>query len=245
MECQADFVGDQLMQVTKFVAGFLAGAAALSLSSAALADGHGAPHEGHEEAAKYVVMPANAEIVFITTGGAEVRADWSEQAKTNLGGHVVDQLTAGGSSVVRFDEEAEQSEDLAQLLLLYQLVAASADIAMPHKGGWLTNRDITLGETASMLADEYNAEQAVFVDHYSQIESGGVFLTQVMIGAATGYTPPSQNMRSTAVTIIDLKTGDLVDRNFAPLGDARDEGESAGIIRRVLRGMDVPTVEAE
>lgn len=233
------------MQVTIFVRGILAGVAALGLSSAAFADGHGADHAGHGEGAKYVVMPANAEIVFITTGGAEVRADWSEQAKFNLHGHVVDQLSAGGSAVVRFDEEAEQSEDLEQLLLLYQLVASSAEIPMPHKGGWLSNRDLTLGETASLIGEGYDAEQAVFVDHYSQIESGGVFLTQVAIGVATGYTPPSQNVRSTAVTIIDLETGDLVDRNFAPMGDARSESESASIIRRVLRGMDVVTAEEE
>ncbi|RKQ96048.1 hypothetical protein [Maricaulis maris] len=195
-----------------------------------------APADGHAPA-QYLIMEPNAEIIFITTGGAEVRADWTEAATNNLRGHFSDQISSAGYTVTGFDSDAQHADEIQQLLYLFELVSASADLNMPHKGGRGSNHDITLGETASLLREHYNADRAIFVDHYSQIESGGVFMTQVLVGTATGFTPPSQNVRATIGTIIDLETGDIVERAQATLGDARDEGESAGIVTRVLNNL--------
>lgn len=207
----------------------------------ALAGGCGAAFAQEESTGgTYLIMEPDAEVVFITTGGAEVRADWSEAAKENLGNHFNTQIQETGNPTVVFDAEAERSAELEQLLLLFEVVAMSADIPMPHKGGGMqSNYDVTLGDSATILRDTYGSDYAVFINHYSQIESGGVFMTQVLIGAATGYTPPSQNIRATAGTIIDLNTGNLVDRAGAMMGDPRDLEESGNIVLRIMRDLDI------
>jgi hypothetical protein len=213
-------------------------AAAIFLATAApaLAD----DPQARIERADFVVMEPNARVVFITTGGAELRADWTEAAKDNLRAGFHEQLEEIGQLVVDYQAPAEPNVDLEQLLLLYEVVSQSADIMMPHKGGTAgSNYDITLGGSASLLGNAYGADYAMFVDHYSQIESGGVFMAQVLIGAATGYTPPSQNVRATAGTIIDLETGNIVDRAGVFLGDPRDVEESANIVSRIMRNLEV------
>lgn len=197
-----------------------------------------------DEAPDYLIMEPNAEVVFITTGGAEVRADWTAQAKENLFNHFSTQVGDQGFETVGFDADAERNDQLDQLLLLYEVVAQHAGDAMPHKGGGMgSNTDLTLGSDAALLADSYDSDYAVFIDHYSQIESSGVFMTSVMIGVATGYTPPSQNIRLTAGTVVDLETGDLVDREWVVMGDPRDVDESANIVSRIMNNLDLEPVE--
>lgn len=197
-----------------------------------------------EPAADYLVMEPNAQVVFITTGGAEVRADWTEAAKTNLRNGFDNQVGERGHNTTRFDEGADRSEELEQLLLLYEVVSQSVDLRMPHKGGEMrSNHDITLGASASLLSEAYDTDYAIFIDHYSQIESGGVFMTQVLVGAATGVSIPSQNIRLTAGTVVDLETGDIVDRRAVFMGDPRDVDESANIVRRIMN--DLALSEAE
>ncbi|MFN3912876.1 hypothetical protein [Hyphomonas sp.] len=187
----------------------------------------------------FLMMPADARIMFITTGGAELRADWTEAAKTNFNTHMASKLEAAGKSRIPFDPARhEADEDISQLLLLWDVVAASTGTPMPHKGKKLdSNQKLTLGKSAIKLADAYGADKAIFVSHYSQIESGGVFLTQVMIGAATGYVPPSANVRATSTRIVDLKTGDILSTGSAFGGDARDPEESGGITTRMLKSI--------
>jgi len=189
----------------------------------------------------YLMMPIAAEIRFITTGGAEVRADWTEAAKDNFETHVEASLDSAGKSRIDFDPAKHETDDeIQQLLLLWEVVAASTGTPMPHKGKKLdSNQNLTLGKTASKLADVYGADKAVFVNHYSQIESGGVFLTQVMIGAATGYVPPSANVRATTTRIVDLETGEILSTGSAFGGDARDPGESLGITTRMMKSISL------
>jgi hypothetical protein len=186
-----------------------------------------------------LLMPADAKVVFITTGGAEQRADWSQAAKQNFDSHLAANMDASGKSHVRFDPARhEADEDITQLLLLWDVVAASTGTPMPHKGKKFdSNQGLTLGSSASKLADAYGADKAVFVSHYSQIESGGVFLTQVMIGAATGYVPPSANVRATTTRLVDLKSGNILSTGSAFGGDARSVDESQGITTRMLKSI--------
>lgn len=209
------------------------GAAGLALSAgAAFADEAG-------DGSAVLVMEPNAEVVFITTGGAEVRADWSEAARENLRDHYLTQLGETGHRVTGFDESAvEDAYALQQLLALYEVVSQSTGLAMPHKGGHNSNRDLTLGDSVALLRESHDAERAVFIDSYSQIESSGVFLTQVMIGAATGYTPPSQNIRITTTNVVDLQTGDFLDTAFVMLGDPRHPEESADMVERMIGNLE-------
>lgn len=191
--------------------------------------------------ANYLMMPPQAKIMFITTGGAELRADWTETAKTHFANHTVAGFESAGKTIAHFDPASVEADaELRQLLLLWDVVAASTGTPMPHKGKKFdSNQKLTLGPSASRLADTYGAEKAVFVDHYSQIESGGVFLAQVMIGAATGYVPASANVRATTLRVVDLRTGDIISTGTVIGGDARDLEESKGITSRMMKSLDL------
>lgn len=191
--------------------------------------------------ADMLLMPPEATVMFITTGGAEMRADWSEAAKENFSKHMIASLDGAGKSIVHFDPaHTERDPDLSQLLLLWDVVTASTGTPMPHKGKKLdSNERLTLGASAARLADAYGADKAAFVNHYSQIESGGVFFAQVMIGAATGYVPASANMRATTTRIVDLRTGDIISTSSVAGGDARDVEESRGITSRMMKSISL------
>lgn len=191
-----------------------------------------------------LIMTPNAKVMFLTTGGNEMRADWTETAQANLLNAFTAQERAAGHTLRLFDPEQEQSEEEQQLLALYEVVSQMSTMHMPHKGkrGKLAtgsnNAALTLGPTASLLADQYNAKQALFIDHFSQIESGGVFMTKVLIGAATGYVPASANIRATSGRVVDLETGDVLRTSIAMMGDARSESESANIVSRVMKNLN-------
>lgn len=199
-----------------------------------------------------LMMTPNAEVVFITTGGAEPRADWSQSANDNFSTHFATQLEAKGLSIAYFDPELDGSDELEQVLALQEVVNDAMFVVPPHKveasravkkaGGDHQAElfeGLTLGNEASLLKDIYGSEHALFVDHYSQIESGGVFLMQVAIGAATGYVPPSQNIRFSRGTVFDLETGDVVDTQTHFFGDPRDVGESSNIVTKIVSELSI------
>ncbi len=181
-------------------------------------------------------MEPSAKVHFITTGGAELRADWSEAAKINFDTHFHSQLSDAGYSVIKFDPEQEKADTLEQLLLLYEVASSQTGLVMPHKGKGITaNANLTLGKDAQILKEAHGTDDALFVTHYSQIESGGVFASQVAIAALTGYAPASQNVRLTDGRMVDLETGDFGKAFTAYGGDPRDETESFGITERILQ----------
>ena len=94
----------------------------------------------------YLMMPIAAEIRFITTGGAEVRADWTEAAKDNFETHMEASLDSAGKSRVDYDPAKHETDDeIQQLLLLWEVVAASTGTPMPHKGKKLdSNQNLTI-----------------------------------------------------------------------------------------------------
>lgn len=198
-----------------------------------------APVPAAVKTADILLMQPDAKVMFITTGGAEMRADWSEAARDNFRTHMISNLDAAGKSIVHFDPaHTEREPELSQLLLLWEVVSASTGTPMPHKGKKLdSNAKLTLGKSARKLADAYGADKAAFVNHYSQIESGGVFFAQVMIGAATGYVPASANMRATTTRIVDLQTGDIISTSTVAGGDPRDVEESQGITSRMMKSI--------
>lgn len=199
--------------------------------------------DGEASGAEMLLMTPNAEVVFITTGGAESRADWSATATENFVSHFQNHLETFGLTVLNYNSEDEISPELEQLMLLEEVVNESLFLNIPHKPGkGLNNTDLTLGSTAAMLKEAYGTDKALFVNHYSQIESSGVFLLAVAVGTATGYTPPSQNLRFTRGTVFDLETGDMLSTQSHLFGDPRSVSESENITRNVMKGLNLAEV---
>lgn len=179
------------------------------------------------------------EIIFQTTGGQEVRADWSEQAKTNFENNLTDEFERQNLTYARHDIGDETNEELQQLVLLFETAAQMREISMPHKGKGRSNEKLTLGPSAQLLQSKYGADQALFLQHASVIQSGGMFLTSVAIGAATGgsYVPIFVDIKASTTTLVDLETGDFVQYNRQFGGDARDEEANARITNNMLKDM--------
>lgn len=195
--------------------------------------------------AKILLMKPDVAIRFITTGGTELRADWSETAENNLIASLEVGLKSSSDTLLRAETPNGDSDALNQATLLQQAVA-DAQAAhvnftdpmtfrgpLPH---WRTRKETySVGpEAAKLMAGSTGADYAMFLRSRAQIESGGVFLTQVLIGVATGYTPPSQNFRGTAISLVDLKSGDIVWQNLRLGGDPRNPAEASSIMSTIL-----------
>ncbi len=190
------------------------------------------------EPSDILLMKPNVEVVFITTGGSEARADWTAQAKENFTKHFQNHVESAGLSVAHFNDEAELTPELEQLFLLEEVVNTTLFSVIPHKQkSGVHHSDLTLGSSAAKLKDVYKTDKALFIDHYSQIESGGVFLLSAAIVTATGFTPESQNIRFTRGTVFDLETGNLISTKAHLFGDPRSESESASITNSVMKGL--------
>ncbi len=70
-------------------------AAALPAETASIAEA-ATPLPAAVKTADILLMPPDARVMFITTGGAEMRADWSEAARENFRTHMVANLDAAG-----------------------------------------------------------------------------------------------------------------------------------------------------
>jgi hypothetical protein len=93
----------------------------------------------------------------------------------------------------------------------------------------------TLGEAVRALAPGIEADYAVFLHSRAQIESGGLFMAKVLIGAATGYVPATANFRGTYISVVDLRTGDVVWLRGHNMGDPRNPQEAASILDQIFR----------
>ena len=139
-----------------------------------------------------------------------------------------------------YETSEDTSDDIEQLMLLQELVTASLSMHIPHKeGNGFNNTDLSLGDSVSLLRGESDIDEVLFVDHYSQIESSGVFLMAVAVGTVTGYVPPSNNVRFSRFSTFDMETGDLTNTAIHMFGDPRDVGESQNIVSNLMRGMSL------
>jgi hypothetical protein len=193
-----------------------------------------------------LVMEPDVTVTFLTTGGPEQRADWSQQAETNLTSALMTQLSGVGVQAASYNAAAPESIDTQQAVLLNQAVtnALAAHVAFIDPGSFMGNlphqkiqpETYTLAETAQQLSPGSTADYAMFLTSHARIESGGVFWTSVMIGAVTGYVPVSTAFRGTYLSLVDMHTGNVVWLKARVMGDPRNPTEAAAIISEILRG---------
>jgi len=196
---------------------------------------------------KVLLMPPKSEIYFITTGGSELRADWIEAAEANLFGHLEENVAQRGLDHVAFDDDAEKSEELNQLLLLADTVQGSSLLHLPHKAKNTqqnvlgNNSGLTLGTDASMLKASYGADKAIFLHNFGAVESGGVQAAKwgIAILSQGAYIPNLASARGTYASVFDLESGELVSHQFVTFGDSRDPAESKSIMARVMQNLEI------
>jgi hypothetical protein len=214
----------------------------------------GSDFRAPNDSARILVMEPDVQVNFITTGGTELRADWSQQAEENLLTALKAELARSGETVVEFNPAEHQDDaEMQQALLLQQAVtnAFSAHVVMISPmtwGGPLPHQkdrreSYTMGESVRELSEGVEADYALFMTSRSQIESGGMVFTKILLSTAVGvasggsYIPVygSANFRGTYISLVDLRTGEVVWLRSTNLGDPRNAPEAATIISSILR----------
>lgn len=237
----------------------LAAASALALSGCVqtrqFADVEFAPPEGDYS---LIVMRPDVHVGLITTGGlVEQRADWTEQARTNLLRALTAQQAGRGARTLILERRDSipgiPPETIAGLERLHNAVGSS--IAL-HKylGAELPTKrrqgiDWTLGEDAVAFGRAAKMDYALFLYAEDSFASTGRTALQVLgfAGCFIGFCAPSAGGGQVAyASLVDLRTGEVVWFNVlqtqsmmpgVQFGDIRTPEGAAQMVERLLGRM--------
>ncbi|TFI56664.1 hypothetical protein E2493_19130 [Sphingomonas parva] len=220
-----------------------------------IADVQFAPPQGDYS---LIVMRPDVTVGLVTAGGMiEPRADWTEQARTNLLRALADQQADRGGRTrileTRDGVQGVSAETVAELERLHQAVGNS--IAL-HKylGVTLPTKrrqgvDWTLGEDAVRFGRATGMDYALFLHAQDSFASSGRIALQVLgiAGCFIGFcAPQSGGGQSAYASLVDLRTGEVVWFNvlqtgsLAPgvgFGDIRTPEGAAQMVERLLGRM--------
>jgi hypothetical protein len=194
----------------------------------------------------------------LTTGGvAQPRADWSEQARTNIVQALRAEEGARGGKVLILAHRNElpnvPADEVADVERLNYAVAQSIALhkysgaALPTKHG--KGLEYTLGEDAVSLGRRTGYDYALFIHAEDNIASTGRTALQVLgvAGCFIGFCAPSGGSNQFAyASLVDLRTGEVVWFNVlqtgsqlpgVSFGDIRTPEGSAQMVERLLGRM--------
>jgi len=207
---------------------------------------------------RLLVMRPDVTVNSLTTGGvAQPRADWSEQARTNIVQALRAEEGARGGKVLILAHRNElpnvSADEVADVERLNYAVAQSIALhkysgaALPTKHG--KGLEYTLGEDAVSLGRRTGYDYALFIHAEDNIASTGRTALQVLgvAGCFIGFCAPSGGSNQFAyASLVDLRTGEVVWFNVlqtgsqlpgVSFGDIRTPEGSAQMVERLLGRM--------
>lgn len=228
------------MKAGGFLAVAVFGLAACAAPGPILADGFAETRPS----VRVLVMPPDVEIALMTLSGEQAPAEWNRAAERQLMAALIAALEAGGEDVQVFRADAAGAEAARQLRLLHAAVIGSimshvVEIDPDRFAGPLAHKrpgelDYTLGEGLAALAGQQRADYGLFLSSRARVESGGVMVSKLLVGVATGQAPPGHGYEGTLVSLVEMQRGRLVWLGFTAKGDPRDPKAAAKIIRRIF-----------
>ena len=205
-----------------------------------------------------IVMRPDVQVGIVTTGGlVEPRADWTEQARTNLLRALAEQQ-AGRGGRTRILETREgvagvSAETVADLERLHQAVGQSIALHKYMGVNLPTKRrqgvDWTLGEDAVRFGRATGMDYALFLHASDSFASSGRVALQVLglAGCLIGFcAPQGGGGQSAYASLVDLRTGEVVWFNVLQtgsqlpgigFGDIRTPEGAAQMVERLLGRM--------
>ena len=208
---------------------------------------------------KLLVMRPDVTVNSVTTGGLpEPRADWTEQARTNIiAAMQAQQAERGGNMQVlaRRDQlPGVSAEAVADLERLHSAVGNSIALHKYLGAGLPTKRnkglDWTLGEEAVSIGQKTGYQYALFLHAEDNIVSGGRVALQVLgiAGCFVGFCAPNigGGGQFAYASLVDLRTGEVVWFNVLQtgsqiagikFGDMRTPDGAAQMVERLLGRM--------
>jgi hypothetical protein len=208
---------------------------------------------------KLLVLRPDVTVGSLTTGGmVEPRADWTDQARTNIIAALRAQQASRGGKAQFIDHRNELAgvspDELADVERLNFAVAQSIVI---HKylGDYLPTKrgrglDWTLGEDAVRLGQKTGYDYALFLHAEDQVASTGRIALGVigLAGCFVGFCAPNVGGATQLdyASLVDLKTGEVVWFNVVQagsqvpgikFGDLRTPQGAAQMVERLLGRM--------
>ena len=179
---------------------------------------------------RLLVMRPDVIVNSLTTGGMpQPRADWTEQARTNIINALRSQQGERGGKLLVMARRNElpniSPEQVADLERLHGAVGNSIALhkytgaALPTKRG--KGLEYTLGEDAVALGRKSGYDYALFVRAEDNIASAGRTALQVLgvAGCVIGFCAPSGGSNQFAyASLVDLRTGEVVWFNVLQTG---------------------------
>ena len=207
---------------------------------------------------KLLVLRPDVHVTELTAAGIpQPRADWSEQAETNLLAALRRQQAARGGRMLVAEKRTEvpgvNAETIAEIERLNYVVDQSIvmhkylPMTLPTKRG--RGLDYTLGQVAVDLGRRTGYDYMLFLHAQDNRASRGRTALQVigMAGCFVGYCAPSSGANQLAyASLVDLKSGEVVWFNVvqtgSPLhgvtfGDIRSPQGAAQMVERLLGRM--------
>ena len=205
-----------------------------------------------------VVMRPDVRVGLITTGGMiEQRADWTEQARTNLLRALTEQQAGrGGRTMIAETRSSFQGVSPEQVAALERLHSAVGNSIALHKymGARLPTKrrqgiDWTLGEDAVKFGQAVGMDYALFLYAEDNFASTGRTALQVigLAGCFVGFCAPSSSGGQVAyASLVDLRSGEVVWFNVlqtssmlpgVQMGDIRTPEGAAQMVERLLGRM--------
>jgi hypothetical protein len=208
---------------------------------------------------KLLVLRPDVTVGSLTTGGmVEPRADWTEQARTNIIAALRAQQAARGGNVTIIEHRNQlpgvPEQELADIERLNFVVDESI-VQHKYLGDYLPTKrgrglDWTLGADAVKLGQKTGYDYALFLHAEDQLASGGRIALGVLglAGCIVGFCAPNIGGAEQLdyASLVDLKTGEVVWFNVVDaasqvpgikFGDLRTPEGAAQMVERLLGRM--------
>lgn len=204
-----------------------------------------ADHYETKQSVSVLLMPVDIELSALTAGGVrEVRADWTEKAKTLVSEALRNQLKQHDDKLLDYVEphNPEVLQEHTQIIKLHGVVGKTIMIhsifpsTVPP-----TKKDSfewSLGENVSSLREATGADYGLFIyirDSYATAGRKALIVTSALLGI--GVTGGTQAGFS---TLVDLRDGSVVWFNLIrkQTGDLRTESAAYSAVEELVE--DIP-----
>lgn len=183
--------------------------------------------------ARILLLRPSIKVGAQSTGGMfEPNADWTTQARENIGAALGQAQARLGNRIIVQDEPAgEQAQVLADYMALFSAVADSVIRYQFFPGNRLPTKvrdnrqrafDWTLGPGVAAIPGAADADYALFITTEDQYGSTGRKILQILAAVGPGIAVRS-GVHNGYAGLIDLRTGDLlwINADGAMGGDVR------------------------
>lgn len=202
--------------------------------------------ESIKENPRVILMPPDIRYYLLTAGGVpEPHAEWTEAARTNF-----TSATEQFAESIGTDLKLVDPDNIGETEVRYEkLHAAVGNSVITHHFGMMklptkSNGEIfdwSLGPEIQALADEHDADYALFVFYRDYQASGGRVMFTILAAAAGAAVPAGAEFGF--ASLVDLRSGDVVWFNVvnAGSGELREQSGAVTAVNTLFR--DIPTAQ--